>query len=149
MDKYFYNRTENIKFTEDGFDRFYECTRGILLYINSFYNVLSQNEVYDEEKIKKTFMLNMEQILWKISRIWGSLNDYEKEIVEVLIDYKGLTWTELFDQVSFTKKTLSKYLEDLRNKGIIEYKDKEYYIADKMLITWLRHEKVVNGYYPT
>lgn len=78
LDKYFYNRTENIKFTEDGFDRFYECTRGILLYINSFYNVLSQNEVYDEEKIKKTFMLNMEQILWKISRIWGSLNDYEK-----------------------------------------------------------------------
>lgn len=39
------------------------------------------------------------------------------------------------------KKTLSKYLEDLRNKGIIEYKDKEYYIADKLLITWLKHEK--------
>ena len=146
---YFNNNLNDIKFTEDGFDRFYECTRGIPLYINSFYNVLSQNEVYDEEKIKKTFMLNMEQILWKTSRIWGSLNDYEKEIVEVLIDYKGLTWTELFDQVSFTKKTLNKYLEDLRNKGIIEYKDKEYYIADKMLITWLRHEKVVNGYYPT
>lgn len=146
---YFNNNLNDIKFTEDGFDRFYECTRGIPLYINSFYNVLSQNEVYDEEKIKKTFMLNMEQILWKISRIWGSLNDYEKEIVEVLIDYKGLTWTELFDQVSFTKKTLNKYLGDLRNKGIIEYKDKEYYIADKMLITWLRHEKVVNGYYPT
>ena len=101
---YFNNNLNDIKFTEDGFDRFYECTRGIPLYINSFYNVLSQNEVYDEEKIKKTFMLNMEQILWKISRIWGSLNDYEKEIVEVLIDYKGLTWTELFDQVSFTKK---------------------------------------------
>ena len=146
---YFNNNLNDIKFTEDGFDRFYECTRGIPLYINSFYNVLSQNEVYDEEKIKNTFMLNMEQILWKISRIWGSLNDYEKEIVEVLIDYKGLIWTELFDQVSFTKKTLNKYLEDLRNKGIIEYKDKEYYIADKMLITWLRHEKVVNGYYPT
>ena len=47
------------------------------------------------------------------------------------------------------KKTLSKYLEDLRNKGIIEYKDKEYYIADKLLITWLKHEKVVHGYYPT
>ena len=145
---YFNNNLNDIKFTEDGFDRFYECTRGIPLYINSFYNVLSQNEVYDEEKIKKTFMLNMEQILWKISRIWESLNDYEKEIVEVLIDYKGLTWTELFDQVSFTKKTLNKYLGDLRNKGIIEYKDEEYYIGYKMLITWLRHEKVVNGYYP-
>lgn len=104
---YFNNNLNDIKFTEDGFDRFYECTRGIPLYINSFYNVLSQNEVYGEEKIKKTFMLNMEQILWKISRIWGSLNDYEKEIVEVLIDYKGLTWTELFDQVSFTKKHLA------------------------------------------
>ncbi len=35
----------------------------------------------------------MEQILWKISRIWGSLNDYEKEIVEILLDNKELTWT--------------------------------------------------------
>ena len=146
---YFKEKLTDIKFTEDGFDRFYECTRGIPLYINSFYNVLSPNEVYDKEKIKQAFMLNMEQILWKISRIWGSLNSYEKEIVKSLIDNEKLTWTDLFNQVSFTRSTFHKYLDDLRNKGIIEYKNKRYYIADKMLITWLKHEKEVNGYYPS
>ena len=146
---YFKDRLNDITFTDDGFDRFYECTRGIPLYINSFYNVLSQNEVYDEDKIKKTFILNMEQILWKISRIWGSLNDYEKEIVEILLDNKELTWTETYNKISFTRNTFNKYLEDLRNKGIIEYKNKQYYLADKMLITWLKHEKDVNGFYPS
>ena len=145
---YFEDKLNDITFTDEGFNRFYGCTRGIPLYINSFYNVLSPNEVYDEKKIKESFMLNMEQILWKISRIWGSLNSYEKEIMEVLIDFKGLTWTELLNEVSFSGNTFDKYLDDLRNKGLIEYSNKQYSIADKMLRTWLKHEKEVNGYYP-
>lgn len=146
---YFEDKLNDITFTDDGFNRFYDCTRGIPLYINSFYNILSPNEVYDENKIKETFMLNMEQILWKISRIWGSLNKYEKELLEILIDFKELTWTELLNEVSFTGNTLDKYLDDLRNKGLVEYNNKQYYIADKMLLTWLKHEKEVNGHYPS
>lgn len=101
---YFQDKLNDITFTHDGFNRFYECTRGIPSYINSFYNILSPNEVYDEKKIKETFMLNIEQILWKISRVCDSLNKYEKETLEVLIDFKEVTWTELLNEVSFTGK---------------------------------------------
>ena len=37
-----------IKFTQEGFNRFYKYTKGIPMYINSFYNVLSSHETYDE-----------------------------------------------------------------------------------------------------
>ena len=41
---YFETSMPEIKFTDDGFDRFYQCTRGIPLYINSFYNVMAISE---------------------------------------------------------------------------------------------------------
>lgn len=146
---YFKDKLNDVKFTEDGFNRFYECTKGLPLYINSFYNVLSHNKTYNSEMIKETFLLNMEQILWKIAIIWTSLNIYEKEIVRILLESNELTWSELSNNVSFTRNTFNKYLDDLRNKGVIDYKNKKYYISDKMLIAWLKHENEVNGYYPS
>ena len=46
-DKYLNGRVPEINFTDDGLKRFYECTRGIPAYINSFCNTLSSNETYD------------------------------------------------------------------------------------------------------
>jgi len=57
---YFDERMPEIKFTEDGFDRFYNCTRGIPYYINSFYNVMKSDEIYDENLVKETFNLNLD-----------------------------------------------------------------------------------------
>jgi len=146
--KYFNDKLDDVKFTEDGFDRFYECTKGIPLYINSFYNVLKTDEIYDANKIKETFILNMEQILWKMSRIWSSLSRYEKEIVIIFTEENDLTWTQLYNKVNFARGTFDKYLENLKNSGLIEYNNKKYYLSDKMIKTWLKHEKEVNGYYP-
>lgn len=145
---YFNDRMPEIKFTSDGFNRFYKCTRGIPLYINSFYNVLSDDEVYTASKIKEVFYLNMDQILVMWIRIWGTLNRYEKQIVEVLVEEKSLSWTNLYNHTSLTRGTFNKYLENLRNKGIVSYYNKEYQLEDRMLATWLLHEREVNGIYP-
>lgn len=145
---YFNDRMPEIKFTSDGFNRFYKCTRGIPLYINSFYNVLSDDEVYTASKIKEVFYLNMDQILVMWIRIWGTLNRYEKQIVEVLVEEKSLSWTDLYNHTSLTRGTFNKYLENLRNKGIVSYYNKEYQLEDRMLATWLLHEREVNGIYP-
>ena len=50
---YFKDKMSEIKFTEEGFERFYKCTRGIPLYINSFYNVMDSNQIYTPEIVKK------------------------------------------------------------------------------------------------
>lgn len=145
---YLENKIKDIKFSEDGFDRFYECTRGIPMYMNSFINVLSSDKVYNAYDIKRAFQFNMDQILIMWVRIWGSLNDYEKQIILSFLSQEKQTWTELFNDSKSSKGTFNKYLENLRNKGIIEYDKPYYFLADKMLKTWLIHEKEVTGVYP-
>ncbi len=145
---YFEERMSEIKFTHDGFDRFYKCTRGIPLYINSFYNVMDSSQVYTSQLVKETFFTNMGQILMMWLKVWSSLNKYEKHIVKMLVEEDSLSWGDLFDKTNISRGTFNKYLINLKNKGILAYVNKEYSIDDEMLKTWLKHEKQVYGVYP-
>ncbi|MBQ6220678.1 MAG: ATP-binding protein [Methanosphaera sp.] len=138
---YFKDNLDDINFTEEGFNTFYKCTRGIPLYINSFYNILSTQEVYDQEKIQQTFELNMEQILWKIAIIYASLNEYEQDIINILAQEGPSTWTKIFEKTTFTRKTFTKYLNNLLNAGLLEHIEDEY-ILDDMLNVWVKHENM-------
>lgn len=145
---YFKDKMSEIKFTEEGFERFYKCTRGIPLYINSFYNVMDSNQIYTPEIVKKTFFTNMEQILIIWIKIWSSLNKNEKNIVEQLVEEDSLTWSELLEKINISRGTFNKYLTSLKDKGIISYANQKYSIEDEMLKTWLNYEKEVYGIYP-
>lgn len=145
---YFKDKMSEINFTEAGFERFYKCTRGIPLYINSFYNVMDSNQLYTSEIVKETFFTNMEQILIMWIKVWSSLNDNEKNIVKQLVDEDSLTWSELLEKTSISRGTFNKYLTNLKYKGILNYTNKKYSIEDEMLKTWLKHEKEVYGIYP-
>lgn len=145
---YFRDKMSEIKFTEEGFERFYKCTRGIPLYINSFYNVMDSNQIYTPEIVKKTFFTNMEQILIMWIKIWSSLNNHEKNIVEQLVEEDSLTWSELLEKTNISRGTFNKYLTNLKDKGIVSYRNQKYSIEDDMLKTWLNHEKEVYGIYP-
>lgn len=145
---YFKDKMSEIKFTEEGFERFYKCTRGIPLYINSFYNVMDSNQIYTSEIVKKTFFTNMEQILIMWIKIWSSLNNNEKIIVEQLVEEDSLSWSELLNKTNISRGTFNKYLTGLKDKGIISYRNHKYSIEDEMLKTWLNYEKEVYGIYP-
>ena len=145
---YFRDKMSEIKFTDEGFERFYKCTRGIPLYINSFYNVMDSNQIYTPEMVKKTFFTNMEQILIMWIKIWSSLNNNEKNIVEQLVDEDSLTWSELLEKTNISRGTFNKYLTSLKDKGILSYRNQKYSIEDEMLKTWLNYEKEVYGIYP-
>ena len=145
---YFKDKMSEIEFTEEGFERFYKCTRGIPLYINSFYNVMDSNQLYTPEAVKETFHTNMDQILIMWIKVWSSLNSYEKSIVSQLVENNDLTWSELVEKTDMSQGTLNKYLTNLKFKGILNYINKKYSIDDKMLKTWLKHEKEVYGVYP-
>ena len=145
---YFRDRMSEIKFTEDGFDRFYKCTKGIPMYINSFYNVMKSSELYTSELVKETFFTNMEQILVVWVKIWSSLNNSEKEIIKLLVDEDSISWGALFEKTDFSRGTFNKYLTSLKDKGLINYINKKYSIDDDILKTWLKREKEVYGFYP-
>lgn len=145
---YFDDRMSEIKFTDDGFDRFYKCTKGIPLYINSFYNVMDSSEIYTSELVRDTFFTNMDQILVIWIRIWSSLNQSEKDIIKKLVDGDSLGWGELAEKVSMSRGTLNKYIISLKDRGLINYMNRKYSIDDDMLKIWLKHEKEVYGFYP-
>ncbi len=147
--KYLNEKAGDIKFTDDGFDRFYKCTRGIPAYINTFCNVLDSGKIYDEEMIKESFMMKMDQIVIMWLYVWGNLSDYEKTIIKILVDEKGLTWNNLLEKTGYSKSTLTKYIDSLNNKAILGYShDNIYMINDMMLVTWLKHKKETEGQYP-
>ena len=147
-ESYFKERFPEIEFTQEGFNRFYEYTKGIPMYINSFYNALSSHEKYDENQIDYIFLNNMDQILVMWIRIWGTLNNYEKNIIHTMLNQKHSTWSELEKNLDMAPATLNKYIKTLQDKGIINYYDGKYSIEDLMLETWLNHEKERTGVYP-
>ena len=144
---YINDKSDGIKFTDKGFDRFYKCTRGIPAYINPFCNMLTKGIVYDEEMIKETFFMEMDHIVILWLYVWGALNLYEKEIVNILVENGPLSLNELKKISNRSKNTIIKYLDSVSNKGIVSYNNK-YTLDDKMLETWLKHKKDTDGYLP-
>lgn len=145
---YINDKSGGIKFSDDGFDRFFKCTKGIPAYINSFCNVLNSGIVYDSEMVKKTFIMQMDQIVIMWLYVWGNLNEAEKSLAIAFVENDCLFLKDLQDLMSFSKTTLIKYLDSLSMKGIIKYTDEGYVLNDDMLKTWLITKKETEGHYP-
>ncbi len=147
---YVYEKSNNIIFTENGFNQFYKCTQGIPVYINALCSILPGNCTCDEKIIQENMRLNIDHIAIMWIYVWGRLNKSEREIVIHLVENDGCDWTKLINELEYTKPTISKYLDSLTNKGIVEYdyKNGKYIISDKMLKTWLTTKYKQNGRYP-
>lgn len=145
---YIKEKSNNIQFTEEGFERFYKCTKGIPAYINSFCNVLNSNMVYDADMIKEVFMMQMDQIVIMWLYVWGNLNASEKDIVKLFVENDFLYLNDIQNSLDISKTTIIKYLDLLSMKGIIKYTEKGYQLNDDMLKTWLVHKLETEGHYP-
>lgn len=146
---YIDEKSNNIKFSEEGFERFYKCTRGIPSYINSFCNILPNNMVCTNEIIKESFKLNIDNIALLWLSVWGTLTNMEKELIILFVEKGEMDWTTILNNVTYSKVTLTKYLDILSNKGIIEYSaDGKYYLSDIMLKRWLEIKHETRGRYP-
>ena len=85
---YLNDRLANIKFSDDGFDKFYEYTNGIPAYINTFSNVLDSGKYMIQIKLKILFLIKMDQIVIMWLYIWGRLKIQEKEIIKFWLKKK-------------------------------------------------------------
>jgi len=78
--EYLNKEKPELLFTEEGFERFYSCTRGIPAYINSLASILPTDSECTGEIIKETLLLNVDQIVIMWLYVWGTLTRIEKEI---------------------------------------------------------------------
>lgn len=138
----------NLNFTEDGFEEFFNFTRGMPGYINSFCNVLDSSVTYDRKMIIDNFLLKLDQInvLWLT--IWGTFSKIEKTIIIKLLENDELSWDQLITEIPYSKSTIIKYVDILNNRGIIDHYYNKYVISDNMLKTWLKYKNEMDNHYP-
>ena len=148
--RYIDEKSNNLKFTDEGFKRFYNCTRGIPLYINSLSSILPNNIVCDEDLIRQTLQLNIDQVAIMWIYIWGRLSQGEKDFIIYLLEHEGATRATLDNQLGYSKSSVTRFIDSLSNQGIIEFNtmDKKFVLADKMLQFWLKIKLETNGCYP-
>lgn len=144
---YLKEKTDYLKFTDDGFKRFYKCTKGIPYYINSFARLLPPNEELNEDKIISEFRKSLPYLLIHLTNEWYKLNNQEKRIITSLIE-KPLKRIEIANKLEVTSGAIGASLKTLQNKSLIELDNKKYEIYDSIFKEWLKKEYEEKGDYP-
>ena len=144
---YLKERTPELKFTSDGFERFYKCTSGVPYYINIFARQLPVNEDLDENKVVEAFDNNISLIGSHLINEWNRLTLKEKDLLIALID-SPLKRVDLARKLNVKSGSLSDKLNKLQNLGLIHFTNGGYEISEKLLQRWLEIEYSQKGIYP-
>ena len=146
--RYIEEKSNNLKFSDGGFERFYNCICGIPLYINSLSQILPNNVICDENIIKEILLLNIDQIAVMWIYVWGRLSSGEKDFIIFLLEHDGATRAMLDNQLGYSKSSITRFINSLSNQGIIEFMDNKFILQDKMLQLWLKVKFETQGCYP-
>lgn len=144
---YLNEKAPELKFTREGFERFYKCTSGVPYYINIFARQLSVNRELDENKVIDAFDSNISLIASHLINEWNRLTEKEKDIIIALTD-GPLKRIDLARKLNVKSGSLSDKLNKLQNLGLIHFVDGEYEISEKLLKRWLEIEYSQKGIYP-
>ena len=145
---YLKERADFLEFSEDGYDRFYKCTKGVPFYINTFARLMSSDKLLTEEVVKKEFYKALPYLAIHLKSMWDKLNFPEQKIIVQLLD-NPLKRVEIANNLNITSGTLSKPLVKLQDIGLIEINDeRKYQIVDSILRLWLKNEYDTKEVYP-
>ena len=144
---YLTERAPELKFTSEGFERFYKCTSGIPYYINICARQLPTNRELDENNVIDAFDNNISFIVSHLINEWNRLTTKEKDIIIALID-SPLKRIDLARKLNVKSGSLSDKLNKLQNLDLIRFAGGEYEISEKLLKRWLEIEYSQKGIYP-
>lgn len=144
---YLKERAPELKFTSDGFERFYKCTSGIPHYINTFARLLPVNQELNENKVTEEFDNNITLIGSHLINEWNRLTLKEKDLIIELLD-SPLKRVDLAQKLNVKSGSLSDKLNKLQNLDLIQFVNGEYEISEKLLKRWLELEYSHKGIYP-
>ena len=136
-----------LKFTDDGFDQFYTCTKGIPFYINTFGNLLPRNVVLDAYSIKENFIKFLPVLAMHFSNSWFRLNLQEQKILTTLLD-ESLNRSGIAKKLNVTSGAIGRSLNRLLDNGLIEMGNNKYYMPNFVFKAWLKNEYHTKGVYP-
>lgn len=144
---YLNEKANYLKFTDEGFNRFYKCTNGIPYYINTFARLLPPNEELNEEKIIFEFKKSLTYLSVHLTNEWYKLNSQEKRIITAIVE-KPLKRIEIANELGVTSGAIGASLKSLQNKTLIELDNDGFKIYDPIFKAWLKSEYEEKGTYP-
>lgn len=144
---YLNEKLPQLLFSEDAFERFYECTSGIPSYINIFASLLPQNTMLSKKDVLKHFDDKISAIISHLINIWSRLTYREQSIFVCLLD-APLRRIEIARQLNITTGSLSNNLNNLQSQGLIKFENEKYMVAEPVLARWLKLEFKNKGNYP-
>ena len=144
---YLNEKADYLKFTDDGFDQFYTCTKGIPFYINTFGNLLPRNVVLDAASVKENFIKFLHVLAMHFSNSWFRLNLQEQKILTTLLD-ESLNRSGIAKKLNVTSGAIGRSLNRLLDNGFIEMENNKYYMPNFVFKAWLKNEYQTKGVYP-
>ena len=144
---YLNEKADYLKFTDDGFDQFYTCTKGIPFYINTFGNLLPRNVVLDASSVKENFIKFLHVLAMHFSNSWFRLNLQEQKILTTLLD-ESLNRSGIAKKLNVTSGAIGRSLNRLLDNGFIEMENNKYYMPNFVFKAWLKNEYKTKGVYP-
>lgn len=144
---YLNEKAEYLKFTDDGFDQFYECTKGVPFYINVFGNLLPKNITLDSDSVKENFIKFLPILASHFSNSWFRLNLQQQKILTTLLD-GPLNKSGIAKKLNVTSGAIGRSLNTLLDKGLVEMENMQYYVPNSVFIAWLKNEYKMKGVYP-
>lgn len=145
---YLHERLPSLIFKDDGFERFYACTRGIPYYINTFANLLQKNTPLDDKDVKEEFQRILPLLADHLKQKWGGLNLTEQKIITAIITGHSER-KDLAQYLQRTSGSLGTPLVKLQNMGLIQNEHNgKYEISELILKLWLEQEFKTKGVFP-
>lgn len=144
---YLAEKADYIKFTEDGFERFYKCTNGNPYYVNSFARLLPPNEELNADKIITEFEKTLPYLAVNLTNEWYKLTNQEQRIITSLVE-RPLKRIEIANKLGVTSGAIGASLKSLQNKLLVELDKDKFRIYDSILKAWLKKEYREKGDYP-
>ena len=144
---YLTQEAPNLKFSDDGFDRFYKCTAGIPAYVNIFATLLPKDMELDENLVKSEFEDKIKVINTHLIVMWDKLTLREQYIIISLID-GPLKRNEIAKTLNVTTGSISKPLVNLQHQELVILENNSYHLSEPILKRWLELEFDKTGTYP-
>ncbi|MDR0912590.1 MAG: ATP-binding protein [Methanobrevibacter sp.] len=146
-EKYLNKKVPSLKFKDEGFNRFYSCTKGIPFYINTFAKILPKDYPLNDEDVKKEFTNALPFLADHLKQQWGRLKLFEQTILTLLVD-KPLKRIEIAKKLNKSSNSLSRTLNSLLKTGFLVNDSGKYEIYEPIFKLWLKHEYEKNGVFP-
>ncbi len=145
---YLKEKLPSLIFKEDGFYRFYECTRGIPYYVNTFAKLLKTDVPLGDEEVKNEFYRTLPFLAVDLINQWGRLSLQEQKILTILID-KPLRRKEIAEKLGVTTGSLGAPFKKLQERRLVKSQEGVYAISEPILKAWLVKEHKDKGVFPS